>query len=403
MKAPRILMLLHDYYPEEVRVAAQARAAVSAGFDVDVLALRGVGELEEERLDGVRVIRLPVRHRHGAGALALLREYLEFTALASVRAVSLSRRGRYDLVEVHNPPDFLVVGALVPRLLGAKVVIDFHDLTPDMSMMRFANREGGALDRGLRMVERAAAAASDAVLTVHEPYRSELTAHGVPYGKITVVMNSLDESVLPDELSVPDRTGMDVVYHGTITPHYGVDLLVDAAAMARETVTGLRLRLFGAGDAVPEVVARAGALGLDGAFELVPRFLPQAEVLRRVRSASVGAIPNLPTRLNDFALPTKLLEYVALGIPVVAAELRTIRDHFPDGELWYFEPGSAESMARAIEAVAADPEAAAYRAEAARRRYEGYRWEHSARAYTALMWELARRRRRGLVADSQPG
>ena len=131
----------------------------------------------------------------------------------------------------------------------------------------------------------------------------------------------------------------------------------------------------------------------------MPRFLPQAEVLRAVRGASVGVAPNLPTRLNRFALPTKLLEYAAIGVPAVTADLPTIRGHFSDEEVCFFEAGNAASLARALESVAADPAAAARRAEAARRRYESYRWEHSARTYTDLLDRLAQRRRRGLAAQ----
>jgi glycosyltransferase involved in cell wall biosynthesis len=132
---------------------------------------------------------------------------------------------------------------------------------------------------------------------------------------------------------------------------------------------------------------------------IVPRFLRQDDVLRAVRGAAVGVAPNRPTRLNRFALPTKLLEYAAMGIPAVAADLATIRGHFSDEEVTFFEAGDAASLARALEQVAADPEGAARRAEAARRRYEAYRWEHSAQTYTELLRELARRRRRGLSAQ----
>jgi glycosyltransferase involved in cell wall biosynthesis len=396
-------MLLHDYYPEEVRVVAESRAAAVAGFDVDVIALRGADEPPEEIIDAVRVIRLPVAHQHGGGRLALLREYLRFTALTLVEAAKRSRPRPYDVVQVHNPPDFLILAALLPRLLGSKVVLDIHDLTPDMFMMRFQNEPGGLLDRSLRLVERSAAGLADAVLTVHEPYRRELGAHGVPLEKIAVVMNSLDEGVLPtgDE-SDGAGSGFRVVYHGTVTPHYGVGLLVEAVALAQATIPGLRLEIYGAGDDLPAIGEKVRANGLEGAAAIVPRFLPQAEVLRAVRGASVGVIPNLPTRLNRFALPTKLFEYVALGIPAVAADLPTIRGHFSETEVLFFEPGSASSLARALESVAREPEAATRRAAAARARYEAYRWHHSARTYTDLIWGLAERRRRGVDSQRPP-
>ena len=103
--------------------------------------------MTEEILEGVKVIRLPVEHRQGGAALALLREYLLFTTLATIHAARRSRSRRYDVVQVHNPPDFLVVAALLPRLGGSKLLLDVHDLTPDMFAMRFGNRGHRAVRR----------------------------------------------------------------------------------------------------------------------------------------------------------------------------------------------------------------------------------------------------------------
>jgi glycosyltransferase involved in cell wall biosynthesis len=114
-------------------------------------------------------------------------------------------------------------------------------------------------------------------------------------------------------------------------------------------------------------------------------YLPQAEVLRRAHGARVGVIPNLPSRLNRFALSTKLFEYVALGIPVVSAGLPTIREHFSDEEVLFFEPGDPAALAEALRQVARDPAAAAARAEAARSRYAEYRWPVHARRYLDVL------------------
>jgi glycosyltransferase involved in cell wall biosynthesis len=162
------------------------------------------------------------------------------------------------------------------------------------------------------------------------------------------------------------------------------------------------LELYGTGDALPQVLERARNQALDGAFSVVSR-LPQREVLQAVRHASVGVIPNLPLRLNDFALPTKLFEYVALGIPAVVADLPTIRAHFSSNEVCFFDPGDASSLAAAIVQVATDPEAAAARVEAARTRYQAYRWQRNAAVYTELVWRLAERRRRGRLVHRVAG
>jgi len=397
-------MLVHAYYPEDVRVAAEARAAIAAGFEVAVVALRRQDQQAEEWIDGARVIRLPIGRQRGAGKLTLIREYLSFTALAVVRTAAGSLRHRFDVVHVNNPPDFLVVASLVPRLLGAKVVFDVHDLSPDMFMMRFENPAGGIVDRALTFVERLAAHASDAVLTVHEPYRQELARRGIPLEKVSVVLNSLDEELLTTDTDPPaEAEGFRIVYHGTITPHYGVELLVEAAARSRGAIPGLRLELYGAGDALPGILERAHSLGLDPALTVAPRLLSRRDVLRAVKFASVGVIPNLPLRLNRFALPTKLFEYVALGIPAVVADLETIRAHFSENEVWFFEPGNPVSLAAALERVAADPDAAACRAAAARTRYETYRWQRYADVYTELLWRLAAQGRRGVAVQRPAG
>ena len=392
-------MLVHAYYPEDGRVAAEARAAIAAGFEVVVVALRGHDQSAEEWIDGAHVIRLPIGRQRGAGRLTLLREYLFFTALAIVRSAERSLHRRFDVVHVNNPPDFLVVASLVPRLLGAKVVFDVHDLSSDMFMMRFDNPAGGIVDRALIFVERLAAHASDAVLTVHEPYRRELARHGIPLEKVSVVLNSLDEELVTTDAEAPRKAeGFRIVYHGTITPHYGVELLVEAVSRARGAIPGLRLELYGAGDALPGILERAHLLGLDSALTVSPRLLSRRDVLEAVKFAAVGVIPNLPLRLNRFALPTKLFEYVALGIPAVVADLETIRAYFSENEVCFFEPGNAASLAAALERVAADPDAAADRAAAARSRYEAYRWQRYADVYTELLWRLAAQRRRGVAA-----
>jgi glycosyltransferase involved in cell wall biosynthesis len=387
--AGRLLMILHGYFPDEPRVAAEARAARAEGFDVDVIALRRPGELAVEKVEGVTLRRLPVEHRRGEGLAAMAFEYASFTILASVVASKLALRQRYDVVQVHSPPDFLVVAALGPRLRGARIVLDVHDLASDMFAMRFEGRRGARLaDAALRALERWAASAASAVLTVHEPYREELVVRGIPAAKISVVMNSLDESLLPSSSPLELDDSFTIFYHGTVTPHYGVRLLVEAAAQLRDSIPDLRVVICGEGDDLPVIRALARELRVDDLLQ-VSGFLPQVEVLQAARRASVGVVPNLRTRLNRFALSTKLLEYVALGVPVVSADLPTIRKHFSPEEVSFFEPGDASALASALQDVFADPDAARVRAAAARRRYEAYRWEQSRDTYGRVLRRAA--------------
>jgi glycosyltransferase involved in cell wall biosynthesis len=388
-------MVVHGPFPTgEPRVAREVHVARDEGFEVDVIATRRQGERAIEAGDGVRIIRLPLSHRRGGGVLRALLEYGGYTLAASLVVAALSVRRRYSVVHVNNPPDFLIAAALVPKLLGARVIFDIHDLSPDMFAMRFGGGVGTeAADRVLRLVERWAARLADVVLTVHDPYRRELTARGVAAGKTQVVMNSVDERLLPDGAPRADADEFRVVYHGSITPHYGLELLVEAAARAAAEVTDLRLDVYGEGDSLPAARARAAHLGIDDRVHFSGEYLPHVEVLREVSGASVGVVPNLPTRLNRFALSSKLFEYVALGIPVVCSDLPTLREHFSESEVLFFRAGDPAALADALIQTWRSPGEAHARARAARARYEHYRWAVHARRYAAVLTESCRRAR----------
>jgi glycosyltransferase involved in cell wall biosynthesis len=381
-------MVVHGPYPiGEPRVEREVRAAVQQGFDVEVVALRRAGEPSTELVDGARVFRLPLAHRRGIGLVEAVMEYVGFTLLATLRIAARSLRSRYAIVQVNTPPDFLIVAALVPKLLGTRVVLDVHDLSSHMFSMRFG--PGRLADAILGGIERLASRVADEVVTVHEPYRRELAAHGIPAEKITVVMNTLDETLLPSAAE-RDLDGFRIVYHGTVTPPYGVELLVAALEGLVEDVADARLEIYGEGDSLPAIRSRADAGGFGDRLAVSGGYLPHRDVLERVAGASVGVIPNLPLALNRFALSSKLFEYVALGIPVVCSGLPTFQEHFGHDELLFFEPGSAESLRAALLETAREPEAAAARAAAARRRYEAYRWPVQSGRYAMVLARLAR-------------
>jgi glycosyltransferase involved in cell wall biosynthesis len=155
--------------------------------------------------------------------------------------------------------------------------------------------------------------------------------------------------------------------------------------MLVEAVPDLRVEIYGDGDRLEEIRSLAHELGIPDRVHFSGRFLPQAEVLDRIGSASAGVVPNLPTPLNRFALSTKLFEYVTLRIPVVAADLPTIREHFNDTEVLFFRAGDSASLANALRELRRQPETAAERAGAALKRYDEYQWPVQANRYAELL------------------
>jgi glycosyltransferase involved in cell wall biosynthesis len=176
-----------------------------------------------------------------------------------------------------------------------------------------------------------------------------------------------------------------------VTPWYGIDILVDAVAIARASVPNIRLDIYGEGDAVTALRTRAAGVSVGDVVTFHEGHIPHRDVLACVRGASVGVIPNRPSELNRYALSSKLFEYVELEIPVVSAGLPTVREHFSDDEIRFFEPGSATALAAALVDTASDPAAAMARAASARRRARAYSWDENASRYLHVLERALRR------------
>jgi glycosyltransferase involved in cell wall biosynthesis len=380
---PHVCMIVHSPYPVgEPRGEREAHAMIEAGYAVSMICLRAADEVPTETANGVQILRLPIQHARDAGTLRFLGEYLRFTFRSALAVLRIHRRQPLDVVYVHAPPDFLVAAALIPKLLGSRVVLDIHDLSPDMFEARFGRRFSARLaTRMLRSVERGACALADRVVTVHRPYRDELARDGVPPRKITVVMNAPDPDVIDRARNAAGARATSnsfvVGYHGTVNHWYGVDLLVEAIARLEEHIPDMSGLVIGEGDALGTVEHLARRLGVDDRIEFSRAYVSNADALRRIALASCGVIPNRHSRLNRFALSSKLLEYVALGVPVVVARLETLAAHFGPEEVTFFDPDDAESLALAMAWVAQNPADAREKAERARRRAEAYSWPES--------------------------
>ncbi len=393
-RGQNVCLITHSGYPVEPRCRRMAEALARQGYGVDVLALRLPGQTEQEIVDGVRVFRLPVTHHQGAGALVYLAEYAAFFARAAIRLLRLDRVRRYRLVQVHNPPDALLLSALPLKSRGVPLVLDLRELTPELFMSRFGLARRSAVVRLLVAQERLACACADAVLVLHERHRRIMMGRGIPEHKLTQVMNCPDERLF-DPARTPATRAPDgafvVIYHGSILYRYGVDLLVQAAAQVRPQIPGLRVELYGTGDYLPTVERLARELGLAD----IVRFhgqQPLESMPQSIAAADVGVIPMRQDVFTDCVLPTKLLEYVALGVPAIAARTATTADYFDDTRVQFFRPGDAADLAQKLLTLYRNPALRREQAERARTFTVQHNWATEQARYLELLARLMSRR-----------
>jgi glycosyltransferase involved in cell wall biosynthesis len=387
----RHCMVVHAYYPVgETRVQREALALVSRGYKVDVLCLRGEDEPSRDEEDGVRIYRLPLKRHKGRGLLLQMLEYLAFFALAFGKLVQLCFKRRYGTVQVHNLPDFLVFSALLPKVMGASIILDLHDLMPEFFAAKTESEMTAWPVRLVTWQEQLSCRFADHVITVTDVWKETLIQRGVPAHKVSVVMNVADSSVFRRIQDRPARNGQGfgLIYHGTFTHRYGVDLIVRAIEQVRMQIPDIHLTLLGRGESLEELIQLTESLNLQKHVTMGGT-LHVSKLPPLILQADVGIVPNRSNIFTDGLLPTKLMEYVAMGTPVIAARTPTIAAYFDDTMIQFFEPGSVDALAHSIVELYKDRRRLAELVEKSDAFNRRYNWDRVAANYVALVDQLS--------------
>ena len=323
-----LLLVENNGYPFDVRVRREALALHKAGCKVSVVAPKAKDQPWSEVLDGVHVYRYPAPP-NASGVLSYAFEfgYSTFAMLCVSLWVAL-RRG-VNVVHAANPPDTLFVVALVLKCLGARFVFDHHDLSPETYLSRFSRARRSLIYQALRLLERCTFATADVVISTNESYRQvAIERGGMAPDKVFVVRNGPPLSYQPVEPdpALADRAKFLIGYIGTMGPQDGVDYLLRAI---RKLVTELGRRDFlavviGTGDAEPDLRALARQLDIEPYIWFTGR-IPDAQVKTILSSVHVCVQPDPFSPLNDESTMNKMMEYMALGKPVVAFDLKETR------------------------------------------------------------------------------
>ena len=357
----------------------EARALVAAGHDVTVICPAGAVRDRESRatVDGVEIRRYPYSEA-GAGPWSYLAEYASALRQMRMLAGALARERPFDVVQLCNPPDVLFLAVTALRRRGARVVFDHHDLVPELYEARFGRR-GGLLYRAAVIAERRTFRVADIVLSPNESYkRIAIERGGKRPEDVFVVRMAPDparfRSVEADPALKRGKPFL-LAYAGTIGPQDGVDEALRALRALADRRDDWHAVFAGSGDAVPDAVDLCRDLGLDERVEFVGH-LEDRTLLPLLGSADVCLSPEPLNALNDVSTMIKVVEYMGLGRPVVAYDLRETRYSAADAAL-YATPGEAASLASCIERLLDDAALRRRLGEAGLRRVEELSWARS--------------------------
>lgn len=352
----RAAVLLFSHYPADPRPRRAAEAFAKEGTMIDLICLReSEKEPRRQTINGVNVFRVPMR-RHRGGKMSYVCQYAAFILTSFVCLAFRSLTRRYDFVHVHNMPDLLVFSALVPKALGAKVILDLHDPMPELMQTIFKLREESFGIRILKRFEKWSIRFADVVLTVNLACKKIYSSRSCAPEKINVVLNSPDDDIFqfqrPRSRSLNGRDPAQpfiILYHGSLVRRNGFDLAVDALEIVKKRIPTAKLMVCG--ERTPffeEVMESARKRGLQEIVEYAgARNLNQ--IVEAIESCDLGIIPNHRNIFTEINTPTRIFEYLALGKPVIAPQAKGIQDYFGDDELVFFRLGDASDLARKIE------------------------------------------------------
>jgi glycosyltransferase involved in cell wall biosynthesis len=356
-----------------------------AGYETHVITLATGDDAKarrEEILDGVHVHRLPLR-RKKTSMVRYVYDYLSFTLLAGLKVAQLHLRHPLAAIQVNTMPDFLVFATLLPKLLGSKVVLMMHEPVPEL----WQTIRGKPPPRILALVEQAALAYADRVLTVTEQLKGAYVSRGADAAKISVILNVPEGRFLELDSGAamkPDQAGrFTLICHGAIEERYGHDTILEAIAQVKHQIPHLRLRVLGHGSFLDEFLAQRSRLDLEDCVDYLG-FVPLQQMLEELQAADVGIVAQKSSPYSNLVHTNKMYEYIHFGKPVLASRLKAVEAYFDDDSLCFFEPGDPESLAQGIVDLYRHPDKRRRLTENAQRLYNEYKWDQQRQIYLAI-------------------
>jgi glycosyltransferase involved in cell wall biosynthesis len=398
MRRRRICIIRQKYYVQRnVRRSAQtllresnrnisrsAETLARGNCEVDVICLRARGEPKHEVIGGVNVHRIGFPWRRGSVFWYVL-EYIYFFLIASIKLLPIKKR--YDVIEVHTMPDFLVFATIIPKLMGSKVLLFMFEDMPGLFMSSFKKGPDHIGTRVLRFIERVSAGYADRVLVSDGPlYRKTLISNGVRPDKVTVILNVPDNTVFNGPIQVSQNGDyFRLVVVSTLVERYGVQTVIKATHLLLARIPHLKVHIVGDGDYRATLEQLANQLGVRECLDFTG-WIPYEAVPAQIARAHIAVAP----MLHDVGTPNKLFEYFALGKPCIVSEHPGITNTVDEGCVQYFRPGDEQDLARCVWELYGSPERRALLSARGLAFYRKCEWTITKQEYLKIHDELVR-------------
>jgi glycosyltransferase involved in cell wall biosynthesis len=395
-------MLAYAFYDNDCRILQYTQALRARGHSVDVIALRREGQAPFSIVDGVRVHRIQGRTRNENGRLSYVTRIMRFFAHSALFLGGKHLANSYDLIHVHSVPDFLVFAALVPKLTGTPVILDIHDILPEFYASKFGACHNSFWFRLAKVIERVSVWFADHVIVANHIWRDRVADRSQCAGRCTAICNYPDTRLFfRRQPRIPDNR-VRLIYPGTLNSHQGVDIAIRAFSRIAAQVPHAELQIYGDGPEEANLRDLVKSLAMEDCIH-VRASVPLHEIAEIMANSDIAVVPKrVTTGFGNEAASTKILQFMALGVPVIVSRSRVDSYYFDDSVVQFFEPEDEASLAATMLTLIGDPELRRRLVENASRYEQQHRWETKSRDYLQIVSALAgaeKYQRRPVAAD----
>lgn len=386
-KKPHVCMIVHQDYYVDGRVRNYVNYLAEQEIPVDVICVRPRSEKQATNVEkNVRVFTIPINRYKNRNYFV---EYFIAMIHYFLTATRLYFKNRYLVFHVHNMPDFLVFAVLIPRIFGAKVILDIHDPMPEFYQSKFDVSEKAFIIRVLRFQERLSVWFANRIITANENFKDLFISRGTKAEKITVIPNVPNPKIFASAVDVATDQEFTMIYPGTVAPRYGLNIAIQAVAQLKEEMPDLKLRIVGSfNDHTEELRQLADTLKVNDRVSFEPA-VPIDQVSSLMRQSQIGVYPAIPDAHMAIATPTKVQEFIIVGLPVIASRIFVLTQSFSDQSILYFEPGEVSGLCDQLRRLYRQPNLRAEMIKNARVELAKTRdWEQEKNKYQNLVANL---------------
>lgn len=388
----RICMLAYTFYEADPRVRQYATALVERGDTVDVIALRPADRPKYETLDGVNVIRLQGRQINERRRFQYAHRITRFLFYA---AATLARRHLaepYQVVHVHSVPDFLVFGALIPKMTGAGVILDIHDLLPELYASKFSAPRESTWFNFMKFVEKRSCSFADHVIIANDIWRERLIQRSVPPEKCTTIRNYPTLNLFKSFSRQSHNGKFLITYPGSLNRHQGLEVAIKAYRRVFEKMPNSEFHIYGEGADKPRLIQMAKDMGLEKRV-IFHGGMTSKDIAGVMVNTDLAVEPKLSRiPFSNEAASTKILEFMAAGVPIVASRTSIHSRYYDDTILKYYDADNDEALAACIFSMWLNPTERSEQVARAKKYVDENNWEAKKVDYLQLVDRVASRR-----------